>query len=315
MISSSHTLPQESILLRKIKQWWMPVLFLLPTLLILICFMVIPIFNALTLSFQSWNGITAPVWVGLKNYTNLLHNRLFWGAFGNTIYFTVVTVLFQTTIPLLVANVLNSNIRGSTFFRTLYFFPVIISLTISGLLWTMIYEPNFGVLNEVLRAVGLKSMAQLWLANRSTVMPSIIVSSIWHSLGYFLVIFFAALQGIPTELYEAAAIDGAGAWKRLTRVTIPLLRPTIILVVVLNTINGVKVFDQIWVMTTGGPNHASDTLGTYLYSTAFGDAGGSNPQLGYAASIAIVVLILGFILSLAQIRIGRSAQMTEQGNM
>ena len=189
--------------------------------------------------------------------------------------------------------------------------PVIISLAISGLLWAMIYEPNFGVLNSTLRSVGLGGLTQLWLASRTTVMPSVIVVSIWQSLGFYLVIYYAALQNVPRELYEAAAIDGANAWHKLWHVTIPMLRPIMVLVVVLNTINGVKVFDQIWVMTAGGPNHASDTLGTYLYSMAFGAMGSSNPQLGYATSIAIVILLLSFILSIVQIRLGRRQDIEE----
>src|SRR6185503_14916298 len=132
-------------------------------------------------------------------------------------------------------NLLNSGIRGSAIFRTLYFMPVIISLAISGLMWAMIYEPNFGVLNEFLRSSGLGGLTRLWLADKTTVMPSIIVVSIWQSLGFYLVIYFAALQNIPQELYEAASIDGANAWDRLINVTIPMLRPVIVLVIVLNT--------------------------------------------------------------------------------
>lgn len=296
---------RESHVLRAIRQLLPPIAFLTPAALVLLLFMAIPMVNAIVLSFQSWNGMSPPKWAGLNNYATLLNDRVFLIALGNTAYFTIATVLLQTTIPLLIANLLNSGIRGSTFFRTLYFMPVIISLAISGLLWAMIYEPNFGVLNEFLRAIGLGGMTQLWLADRATVMPSIILVSVWQSLGFYLVIYFAALQNIPQDLYEAATIDGANAWERLLHVTIPMLRPVIILVIVLNTINGVKVFDQIWVMTAGGPNHASDTLGTYLYSTAFGAMGSSNPQLGYATSIGIVILVLSFILSVIQIRVGR----------
>lgn len=296
---------RESDVLRAIRQMLPPIAFLTPAALVLLLFMAIPMVNAIVLSFQSWNGMSPAKWAGLKNYATLLNDRVFLIALGNTAYFTIATVLLQTTIPLLIANLLNSGIRGSTFFRTLYFMPVIISLAISGLLWAMIFEPNFGVLNEFLRAIGLGGLTQLWLADRATVMPSIILVSVWQSLGFYLVIYFAALQNIPQDLYEAATIDGTNAWERLWYVTIPMLRPVIILVIVLNTINGVKVFDQIWVMTAGGPNHASDTLGTYLYSTAFGAMGSSNPQLGYATSIGIVILVLSFILSVIQIRVGR----------
>jgi ABC-type sugar transport system permease subunit len=181
---------------------------------------------------------------------------------------------------------------------------VIISLTITGLLWSMILEPNFGMLNEMLRALGLKSLAQLWLADKNWVIPSIIFVSIWQSLGFFMMIYFAALQNVPEDLYEAAAIDGANAPQRFRFVTVPMLRRTIIVVIVLNTIGGIKSFDHIWVMTGGGPNHASETLGTYLYRTAFGTFGSSNPQLGYATAIAMMILVLSLIFSIVQIRAG-----------
>jgi len=223
-----------------------PLLFLGPAGLVLLLFMAVPMVEAIVLSFQSWNGMSPPTWAGLNNYATLFGDRVFLIALRNTAYFTVVTVVLQTTIPLVIANLLNAGIRGSTIFRTLYFMPVIISLAISGLLWAMIYEPNFGVLNEFLRSIGLGRLAQLWLADRRTVLPSIMLVSIWQSLGFYLVIYFAALQNIPQELYDAASIDGANAWHKLVHVTIPMLRPVMVLVVVLNTINGIKVFDQIW---------------------------------------------------------------------
>ncbi|MGL4968533.1 MAG: carbohydrate ABC transporter permease [Inquilinus sp.] len=284
---------------------WPIIAFLSPAAIVLLLFMAVPMVNSIILSFQSWNGMSPPVWAGLKNYRALFGDRLFLIALGNTAYFTIATVVLQSTIPLLVASMLDSRILGGAIFRTLYFMPVIISLAISGLLWAMIYEPNFGVLNEFLRSIGLGSFTQLWLADRSTVMPSIIAVSVWQSLGFYLVIYYAAMQNIPRELYEAARIDNANALQRLWHVTVPMLRPVIVLVIVLNTIHGIKVFDQIWVMTAGGPNHASDTLGTYLYSTSFGAMGSSNPQLGYATAIAIVILVLSFLLSILQIRLGK----------
>jgi ABC-type sugar transport system permease subunit len=286
---------------------WLPFAFLTPAAALLTVFLAYPLVDAILLSFKAWDGIRPATWIGLGNYTALLQDRIFWLAVGNTAYFTVAAVAFQTTVPLLVANLLNSGIRGSAVFRTLFFMPVIISLAITGLLWSMIFEPNFGILNEFLRSVGFRS-TPLWLADKQTVMPSIILVSIWQSLGFYLVIYFAALQGIPQELYEAASIDGSNAWHRLRHITVPMLRPVMTLVIVLNTINGIKVFDQIWVMTAGGPNHASDTLGTYLYSTAFGAMGSSNPQLGYATAIAVVILASSFVLSVAQVRLGRSGE-------
>lgn len=301
----SQALRRKPTALNGLRKLWLPILFLTPAAIILVVFMAVPMANAILLSFTSWDGMRPATQVGLDNYTALLRDRIFWRALGNTAYFTIATVAFQTTIPLLIANMLTAKIRGSVVFRTLFFMPVIISLAITGLLWSMIYEPNFGVLNETLRSVGLGNLTQLWLADKRIVMPSIIVVSVWQSIGFYLVIYFAALQSIPPELYEAAEIDGANAWQSLRNITVPMLSSVITLVIVLNTINGVKVFDQIWVMTAGGPNHASDTLGTYLYSTAFGAMGSSNPQLGYAGAIAICILLLSFALSIVQFRLGQ----------
>ncbi len=275
-----------------------PLLFIAPAGLAVILTMAAPMVDAVLLSLQRWNGMTPPTWVGLNNYLELLRDETFYRSLWHTAYFTGCTVVLQTVLPLLIACLLNSGIRGGTLFRTLYFLPVIISLAISGLLWSMLFEPNFGAINSFLRAIGLDALTQLWLADSNTVMPSVIIVSVWQSLGFYLVIFFAALQSVPKELYEAAELDGANAWRRFLNVTVPTIWPVILIVIVLNTINGVKVFDQIWVMTAGGPNYASATLGTYLYTIAFGAMGASNSRLGYATAIAIVILLLSVGLSI-----------------
>ncbi len=307
----THASHPDGGLSQTLRRNWLPIAFLAPAALVLLVFMAVPMANSIMLSFRSWNGMSDPHWVGFRNYRLMLGDRIFLLALGNTAYFTIATVLLQSILPLLVAALLSSGIKGGVIFRTAYFMPVIISLAISGLLWAMIYEPNFGILNSFLRAIGLDSWTQLWLADRRTVMPSIIAVSVWQSLGFYLVIYYAAMQSISTELYDAAKMDNAGAIRRFWHVTVPSLRPVIVLVVVLNTINGIKVFDQIWVMTAGGPNHASETLGTYLYSTSFGAMGSSNPQLGYATAIAIVILGLSALISVVQIRIGKRMEVEQ----
>jgi ABC-type sugar transport system permease subunit len=277
MVSAAKELPRQQVVLsHRPGNLRLLALFLLPAAFFLLAFTAIPLAQAVVLSFQRWNGIDPVTWVGLRNYALLMQDENFWQAIRNTAYFTIATIIFQTSVPMVVSAVLNSGIRGSTIFRFIYFVPVIISLTITGLLWSMILEPNFGILNTMLRSLGLNSWAQLWLADKNWVMPSIILVSIWQSFGFFMMIFFAALQSVPEDLYEAAAIDGASAVQRFRFVTVPMLRRTIIVVIVLNTIGGIKSFDQIWVMTAGGPNHASETLVTYLYRTAFGTYGSSN---------------------------------------
>jgi hypothetical protein len=161
----------------------LPVLFILPAALIFVALMAIPMIGAIVLSFESWDGLRPPTWIGLTNYWNLLRDRIFLLALEHTAYFVVVTVILQTMIPLLVANLLTSVIRGSLVFRTIYFLPVIISLAISGMLWSMIYEPNFGVLNTLLNSLGLHGLTRFWLADNKTVMPSVIAVSVWQSMG------------------------------------------------------------------------------------------------------------------------------------
>jgi putative chitobiose transport system permease protein len=291
---------------RTVRKYGLPVAFLIPAAAIMVAFMLVPMIRTIIMSFQSWNSITPATWVGWGNYQDLLQDELFWNALAHTAVFVVVTVVFQTLIPLLVAVMLNGKIHGSVVFRTIYFMPVIISLAVSGLLWALIYDPSNGVINNLLNDVGLKSLAHPWLADMNTSLPSVIVVSVWQAMGFYMVIFLAGLQSIPHELHEAAAIDGANAWHQFLRVTVPLLRPVMTVVVVLNTINGIKAFDQIWTMTEGGPVHSSDTLGTYLYYSAFGSYGAANPELGYASTIGVVILVLSAVISIVQIRLGQS---------
>jgi ABC-type sugar transport system permease subunit len=280
-------------------------LFILPTILFFVIFIAYPFFRALSISLTEWAGYDQPRYIGLRNFSNLFIDRVFWIAVKNTFAFTVGTTALQTALPLLVAVLINAGWRGSVFFRTVLFLPVIISLVVSGLLWRMIYDANFGILNGLLAAIGLESWTHPWLADPNTVMPAIIAMSLWQSLGFYMLIFFAGLQNIPQELYESASLDGANAWQKLIYVTIPMLWPITTVVVIINIIGGVKVFDVIYVMTTGGPNHASESLGTYLYVTAFGATGGGSPSMGYASAIGVVILALAMIGTIIQFRLTR----------
>jgi ABC-type sugar transport system permease subunit len=280
-------------------------LFILPTILFFLVFIAMPFFRALGISLTEWAGYDQPRFVGLQNFGNLLQDRVFWISLKNTFLFAGVTTVLQTVIPLLVAVLIHAGWRGSIFFRTVLFVPVIISFVVSALLWRMIYDANFGVLNNLLIAIGLEAWTHPWLAEPETVMPSIILVSLWQSLGFYMLIFYAGLQGIPAELYESASLDGANTWQRLLFVTVPMLWPITTVVIVINIIGGVKVFELIYVMTTGGPNHASEVLGTYLYVTAFGATGGGSPSMGYAASIGVVILILAMIGTIIQFRLTR----------
>jgi ABC-type sugar transport system permease subunit len=280
-------------------------LFILPTYIFFVIMIAVPFFRALGISLTEWAGYDTPEFIGLRNFENLLQDRVFWIALRQTFLFTIATTILQTIIPLLIAVLINNKWRGSTFFRTALFIPVIISSVVSGLLWRMIYDPNFGILNATLKQIGLGAIAKPWLALPETAMGAIIVVSLWQSLGFYMLIFFAGLQSIPVELYESASLDGANARQKLLHITVPMLWPVTTVVIVINIIGGIKVFDVIYIMTTGGPNHATEVLGTYLYVTAFGATGGGSPSMGYAAAIGVVILILAMIGTIVQFRVTR----------
>jgi ABC-type sugar transport system permease subunit len=191
--------------------------------------------------------------------------------------------------------------------RTILFIPGIVSFVVSGVLWKLIYDPNIGTLNQLLGAIGLDSLQHPWLADSRTVLPAIIVVTVWGGLGFNMLIFFAGIQSIDPSLYEAAAVDGANSVQQFWNVTVPSLRVVTGLVVSLGLLNGFKAFDIIYVMTGGGPNHGSEVLGTYLYSLAFGSTSGSIPQLGYASAFSVVTMILCTIAVIAQLWLTRRA--------
>lgn len=282
--------------------------FILPTVAFFIVFVGWPIVHSLYLSFTSWSGFGRPSFIGVHNFTRLAGDPIFHKALVITLVFTAVTTVLQTTLPMLVAVLVNSGWRRSgTIFRTILFLPGIISFVVTGILWQLIYDPNLGSLNRFLGSIGLKSLQHQWLGEPSTVLPAIIIVSLWQSLGLYMLIFFAGLQGIDPTLYEAARVDGATSRQRFFNVTVPQLRTVTGVVVTLNLINGIKTFDIVYVMTKGGPNHSSEVLGTYLYSLAFGTLSGSVPQIGYATAISVVVLVLCMIAVVLQFATNRRA--------
>jgi ABC-type sugar transport system permease subunit len=283
-------------------------LFVLPTLALFVVFVGWPILHSVYLSTTTWSGFGTPRFTGLANYGRLGGDPVFRTALVITVVFTAVTTVLQTVLPMLTAILINAGWRrAGVMFRTILFLPGIISLVVTGVLWQLIYDPNLGTLNQLLGDIGLGAWQQQWLGDPHLVVPAIIVVSLWQSLGLYMLIFFAGLQGIDPTLYEAARVDGANAWQRLRHVTVPMLRTVTGVVVALNLINGFKTFDIVYVMTKGGPNHASEVLGTYLYSLAFGSLSGSVPQIGYATAISIVIMALCLVAAIVQFAVNRRA--------
>ena len=283
-------------------------LFVLPIALFFAVFVAFPFLRSFYLSLTEWSGFTSPRFIGLRNFQSLADDPVFWKALRTTLIYTAATTILQTTLPMLLAVFVNVGWRGGVVFRTLLFIPVIVSFVVTALLWQLIYDPNFGTLNQVLRAVGLDALAHPWLADPTTVVPAIMLVSLWQSLGFYMLIFLAGLQGIDPNLYEAARIDGAGARQEFLRITVPMLRTVTAVVVLLNLINGFNTFDVIYVMTGGGPNRASEVLGTDLYKLAFGTESGATPSFGYATAISMVVFALCVVAAVVQLGISRRAR-------
>lgn len=280
-------------------------LFILPIVVFFAFFVGYPLVRSLYLSLTQWSGYGQPTFVGLRNFSELSTDPVFWHALGTTLVFTAVTMVLQTGLPLLLATFLHRGWRGSVVFRTLLFIPAVISLVVTGVLWQLMYDSKFGAVNETLRSIGLGSLAHDWLGDPKTVVPAVIVVSVWQTLGLYLVVFLAGLQGIDPTLYEAASMDGANGRQRFRHITVPMLRTVTTVVLVLNMMNGLKTFDLIFVLSGGGPNHASEVLGTYLYGLAFGTSAGATPALGYATAISMVVLLLCMVGTVVQLRISK----------
>lgn len=276
----------------------------LPAFIFFIAFIGISITRTILLGFQKWNAITPAKWVGLDNYIGLLHDKVFLHSLVVTLEFTAVTTIFLSTIPLLIAVIFNMGWGAwGTIFRTMLFMPSIISMVISGALWRMIYDPNLGTLNTLLAKAGLASFQQNWLGDEHLVLFSLLVVMIWASIGLYVIIFYAGLQGVDLNLYEAAAIDGANSWQQLIHVTVPMIRPVMLVVITLNLLNGFKLFDVVYVMTAGGPVNASQTLGTNVYRVTFASPG--LPQFGYGSALSTVILFLCVLAVLFQIWMNR----------
>lgn len=273
-------------------------LFLAPSLVGLFGFTLGPVAAAFVLSFFRWDVVTPPVFVGLGNYETLVRDPLFWKTLRNTLYYVVGVIPPAMVISFLLAVALNQRLVGRTVFRIVYFMPVVSSTVAIAILWAWLYNTEFGLINFVLRSVGLPKIP--WLSSSDWAMPAIIVMSVWKTLGYDMVLFLAGLQGIPNEYYEAAKIDGANGLQTLWYVTVPLLTPTTFLVLVLSVVGSFQVFEQTYVMTAGGPAWSTLTIVLLIFFRAFQDF-----RMGSAAALAYVLFAIILVFTLAQIRLQR----------
>jgi multiple sugar transport system permease protein len=261
------------------------VAFLAPTLLGLAVLSAGPILATLAISMTKWDLLTAPKLAGLDNYLALLSDDRFLKALRNTFFYTIVSVPVGLAIALGLALALNTKVRGIAFIRTAYFLPVVTSTIAIALVWQWIYSADSGLLNEVLGLVGIPS--QKWLSDPTLAMPSIIAMSIWQGLGVNVIIFLAGLQAIPSDLLDAASVDGAGSWARLRNVTLPLLTPAVFFTGVLSLIGSFQVFDQIFVLAKPRPTEATITVVYFIYENGF-----KFFKMGYASAASWILFLI-----------------------
>jgi len=268
--------------------------FLLPAAVIYIGLVLLPVAQAIYYSFWRWNGL-GPLqsFVGLANYTRVVNDRVFLGALSNNLQLLVLSLIVQLPIALGLALLVRHNLRGRAIFRTVFFLPFVLSQVVTGVIWNFVYLPQGGLISTVFLMIFPGATPPAFLAQPTTVLYALFMVITWKFFGFHMILYTAGLQNIPAELEEAAQIDGCNRLQALRYITIPLLGSTIRLTIYLSVLGSLQFFDLIWIMTTGGPVNASDTMATYLYKFGF-----LRFQLGYGSAVAVIMFVLCFGFSL-----------------
>lgn len=263
-------------------------LFVLPALIFFVAIVLLPICISAYYSLLDWDGIGASKFAGLSNYVKLFINNTdgFVPSIGNSLILVLLSVFIQLPIALLLAIILATGVKGEGFYRTIYFIPVVLSTVVIGQLWTKIYQPEYGLLNTVLHALGLGNLAGQWLADPKTALICAFVPTVWQYIGYHMLLFYGGIKAIPNDIYDAAKIDGASSVQTAFRITLPLLKSTMKTCVIFATIGSLKVFDIVYIMTKGGPMHASEVPSTVMYSSIF-----MKNQYGYGSAMSIFIVV------------------------
>jgi putative chitobiose transport system permease protein len=295
------TVPAPTSKRRRVRQHatMTPYLFLAPALLLLGVFFLWPAATAVQLAFYDYRVVSPARFVGLANFTHMLHDPRFATALANSGLFLVGMLPILVVVPLLLAVLVNLPLRGIKVFRLVYYLPVITSMVAVAVAWNYVYHQR-GILNWLLSSLGLLDQPVQYLLDPGWALPALVLVESWKSLGYYMMIYLAGLQTIPRELYEAAAVDGAGPWRRLRSVTVPMLRPYLAVVLVLSALDAMKVFTSVFVMTKGGPQDATMTLGYYIYDEAF-----HRFDMGYASAMGLVLWAILVVFSLVSYRTTR----------
>jgi raffinose/stachyose/melibiose transport system permease protein len=293
---------------RKWDNPWVVILFVLPAIAVTVGFIAYPAFMSAFYSLFDWEGLGGSrEFIGLQNWSKIITDPVIRESIFHNVLFIVVAVFIQVPFAFTVALLLTrATVLGRSIYRVAYFLPVVLSVSVVGVLWTWVYNPQFGLLNELLRSVGLGGWAKAWLGRSVTVLPAVILAVSWQVTGFYIVVFLSALAGIPEDIYDAATIDGANLWQLGIWVVGPMLREVFTVLVAIAIISSVKRFDLVYIMTQGGPVHSTEVLATYLFKNAF-----LAYKLGYASTISFLLFLLTLVLVIFQLRSMRSREIME----
>ncbi len=277
---------------------WTPYIWILPAILMYTVFKLVPMIAGVYLAMLRWDGIEPPKFVGLNNFVRMFDDEVIWLALWHNTVYAFGTVVGKIVLSLLLALLLNQALRGRTVYRTALFLPVVMSFVVVGILWTWLYNSQFGLVNSLLRGLGLDFLVQDWLGDPNVALWSLILVDIWKWYGFHMVIFLAGLQTIPNELYEAARIDGANRWQQFWRITLPLLQAVMLVNVTLALMGAFNVFDIPYVMTEGGPANSTIVMALHIYIRGF-----KFYRFGYSAAMSYVLLLLVTVIAAIQMKL------------
>lgn len=281
------------------------ILFIAPALLLFSVFILLPLLSAIYYAFTSWNGFSAPKWVGLANFKRAFADTTHLASYLHVSLYIFGTLFFEVAFGLVMAVLLNSDRRGFSLMRGMFFSPMILSMSAAGVLWAFVLDYRTGLLNSVLRSIGLSDFAQPWLSQSATALVAIMLVSGWKFAGFYMIIFFAALRRIPRNIYESATIDGANAIEQFVSITIPLLKQNVLMAVLLAVTGGFAGFDLFFTLTNGGPFNSTEVPATWIIKQAF-----DQNQLGYGTALTVILAVVVTIISLIYLRVSERASVT-----
>lgn len=298
------TVTKEKTAAKKKKWSTFSIWFILPSFILYSLFVIYPTLNSFNLSFTNWDGVSDTIhYIGFDNFVEMFHSERVYNALKNTLIISISLVVLENILAIFLAMLVDQVKWLKNLFRSIFYFPVLLSGIVMGFVWAIIFNYNFGVISQLLDRIGLEGLKIDWLGSPKYALLAIIITTVWKGAGYYMIIYLAGLQGIPPELHEAAAIDGANRWQQFRHVTFPLLAGAMTVCVMLSMISALKIFDQIAVMTDGGPGFATETLTYIVYKVGFGEL-----RQGYGTALSLVLFVLILLVSLIQVRLLRKRE-------